>query len=170
VDLKSFNQLALSLREKLYRCALRMVGNTDEAEDVVQEAFLRLWLIRSQFDRYHNVSALAMTVTKNLCYDHLKRQKARTVLEATWLQPSQESMEKSFERRQMMDMMKNMIDTLPGLQQMIFKMKDIEGYELEEIAAITGTRVEAVRMNLSRARTKIREQLNKTYNRYDIYE
>ena len=54
-----------------------------------------------------------------------------------------------------------LISKLPTLQQVIIRMKDIEGYELAEIAEITGSQVEAVRMNLSRARKKIREQLMK---------
>ena len=51
-----------------------------------------------------------------------------------------------------------LISKLPSLQQTIIRMKDVEGYELAEIAEITGTQVEAVRVNLSRARKKIREQ------------
>ena len=54
-----------------------------------------------------------------------------------------------------------LISKLPSLQQTIIRMKDVEGYELAEIAEITGTQVEAVRVNLSRARKKIREQLMK---------
>ena len=54
-----------------------------------------------------------------------------------------------------------LISKLPSLQQTIIRMKDVEGYELAEIAEITGTQVEAVRVNLSRARKKIREWLMK---------
>ena len=58
-------------------------------------------------------------------------------------------------------MIRWLISKLPSLQQTIIRMKDVEGYELAEIAEITGTQVEAVRVNLSRARKKIREQLMK---------
>jgi putative RNA polymerase ECF-type sigma factor len=51
-----------------------------------------------------------------------------------------------------------LIAQLPALQQTIIRMKDVEGYELAEIAEITATPVENVRVNLSRARKKIREQ------------
>ena len=169
MDLQNFSQLALTQREKLYRFAWRTLGNAQDAEDAVQETLLRLWLMRAQLETYKNVSALAMTVTKNLCYDHLKRQKIRTTQQ---IQPqiSKESIENTVERRQMMEMVHKVVETLPGLQQMIFRMKDIEGYEVEEIALITGTKAQAVRMNLSRARTRIREILDKMYNKYDAYE
>ena len=51
-----------------------------------------------------------------------------------------------------------LIQQLPTLQQCIIQMKDVEGYELSEIAQITGTQIESVRVNLSRARKKVREQ------------
>jgi len=52
-----------------------------------------------------------------------------------------------------------LIEQLPPLQQMIMRLKDIEGHEVEEIAQITNTTPEAVRMNLSRARKKIRNEI-----------
>ena len=63
------------------------------------------------------------------------------------------------EQKDMVRHVKNIIETLPSLQQTIIRMKDVEGYELQEIAAITDTLVEAVRVNLSRARKKVREQM-----------
>jgi len=169
MDIYDFNQQVLILREQLYRYSLRMLGNAESAEDMVQEAFLRLWLIRSQLETYRSVPALAMKVTKNLCLDYLKQRKTATKTEIE-PQISKESAENTFERHQMFEIVKKIVDTLPGLQQMIFRMKDIEGYEVEEIALITGSKAEAVRINLSRARTKIRENIEKNYNRYDAYE
>ena len=52
---------------------------------------------------------------------------------------------------------RGIISTLPPLQQQIFRLKDLEGYETEEIADITGIAAEAVRNNLSRARKRLRE-------------
>lgn len=160
MDAQEFDRQVSGLRERLYRFSLRMLDNTEDAEDVVQEAFLRLWLMRAQFASYRSVPALAMKVAKNLCYDYLKRRKIRAAQKVFPLQSLYEPTEKSFEQRQMIESMKQIVASLPGLQQMIFKMKDIEGYTIEEIATITGTRADAVRMNLCRARSKIREKLN----------
>ena len=60
-----------------------------------------------------------------------------------------------------MEVIEFIIDNLPPLQQKIFRMKEIEGYEKEEIMLLTGCTDESLRQNLSRARKKIREQFIK---------
>jgi RNA polymerase sigma-70 factor (ECF subfamily) len=62
------------------------------------------------------------------------------------------------ERKNTQDLLQKIIKNLPTLQQAIIKMKDIEEYEVEEIAEITGTKIDAVRVNLSRARKKVRDE------------
>jgi RNA polymerase sigma-70 factor (ECF subfamily) len=62
------------------------------------------------------------------------------------------------EEQDAVKLIRRLVEQLPYLQQTIIRMKDIEGYELAEIAEITGSQIEAVRTNLSRARKKIREQ------------
>ncbi len=62
------------------------------------------------------------------------------------------------EQKDSVGIIKKIIETLPGLQRMIIYMRDVEGYELEEIAQITGTDYNAVKANLSRARKKVREK------------
>jgi RNA polymerase sigma-70 factor (ECF subfamily) len=59
----------------------------------------------------------------------------------------------------MIEFVKIIIEKLPELQKIIIKMRDIDGYEIEKIAEITGTNTTSVRMNLSRARKKVKERL-----------
>ena len=68
------------------------------------------------------------------------------------------------EKENSMFIIKRIIENLPKLQKSIIEMRDIEGYELEEIAGITGTKIEAVTVNLSRARKKVREEFTKIMN------
>jgi len=62
------------------------------------------------------------------------------------------------ERKNTTEILQKIIENLPPLQQAIIRMKDMEEYEVEEIAEITGTNIDAVRVNLSRARKKVREE------------
>lgn len=163
MELETFKITVLPLREKLINISWRMIEDRSDAEDIVQETFLKLWQIREKLDGYNSVEALAVQVVKNLALDKLKQHRpegtdiALLSLDSGTRNPGGRigSMHDTVAR------IRWLISKLPSLQQTIIRMKDVEGYELAEIAEITGTQVEAVRVNLSRARKKIREQLMK---------
>ena len=75
MELETFKITVLPLRQKMLNFSQRLVEDTAEAEDVVQEAFIKLWYIREKLDAYHSVEALAMQVTKNLSLDKIKLRK-----------------------------------------------------------------------------------------------
>lgn len=162
MELETFKITVVPLREKLLAYTLKLAEGRIDAEDVVQDVFLKLWSMREKLDDYQSVEALAFKVTKNKILDELKRCRADSLEN---MQPSvlnlhhTESPEKITEQHDTTAHIKRLIEALPSLQQTIIRMKDIEGYELSEIAEVTGTQTEAVRVNLSRARKKIREQL-----------
>lgn len=135
-----------------------MLEEEQDAEDAVQEAFLKLWQLRDSLDRYDSLVAFATTVTRNLCIDKLRvRDRHCSIDDTLYRQAAPDNPYLHLERSNTEALLKAIIDQLPGLQQAIIKLRDIEDYELEEIAAITGTSVEAVRVNLSRARKRVRE-------------
>ena len=163
MELETFKITVVPLREKLIAYTLRLADGQVEAEDVVQDVFLKLWSIRDRLDDVQNVEALAFKVTKNKVLDELKKCREERIdgITATDLYASvtTENPENDVVMNDTVAHIKRLIGMLPSLQQTIIRMKDVEGYELAEIAEITDTQVEAVRMNLSRARKKIREQL-----------
>ena len=155
MELETFKITVLPLRQKMLNFSRRLVEDAADAEDVVQEAFIKLWYIREKLDAYHSVEALAMQVTKN----KIKLRKPQgSELESVTLISEAVSPDEQLEQKDAAECIRRLIAQLPTLQQTIIRMKDIEGYELAEIAEITATPVENVRVNLSRARKKIREQ------------
>lgn len=159
MELEKFKITVLPLREKLLNISFRLLGEKADAEDVVQEAFLKLWHIRDKLDEYNSVEALAVMVTKNLALDKLKARKPIVDDSNLWLQDSGEkNPAEILEQQDAVACIRYLIEQLPSLQQTIIQMKDVDGYELSEIAEITGSQIEAVRTNLSRARKKIRER------------
>lgn len=159
MELETFKITILPLRGKMLNFSRKLVEDTADAEDVVQEAFLKLWNIRDKLDMYQSVEALAMQVTKNLSLDKVKSRKPQgSDLESLALPSDLELPDRQLEQRDAADCIRRLIAQLPTLQQTIIRMKDVEGYELAEIAEITATPVENVRVNLSRARKRIREQ------------
>lgn len=159
MELETFKIAVLPLRDKLVNFSLKLVQEKADAEDIVQEAFLKLWYIREKLDGYHSVEALAIQVTRNLALDKLRaRRPEGPDVESLSLDSGYRSPAEQLEQQDAAARIRQLIGRLPMLQQTIIRMKDVEGYELSEIAEITGTQVEAVRVNLSRARKKIREQ------------
>jgi RNA polymerase sigma-70 factor (ECF subfamily) len=153
-----FKKEIIPVREKLFLTAFRLLENKDDAEDAVQETMIRLWNLRDELEKYDNRIALAMTITKNQCIDKI-RSRGKTVSIETDLyrRASPDNPYLQLERKNTEDVLKAIIEDLPALQKAIITLKDIEGYELAEIAEITGSSNEAIRVNLSRARKKVRE-------------
>lgn len=73
MELETFKITVLPLREKLINISWRMMEDRSDAEDIVQETFLKLWQIREKLDGYNSVEALAVQVVKNLALDKLKQ-------------------------------------------------------------------------------------------------
>jgi RNA polymerase sigma-70 factor (ECF subfamily) len=158
-----FKTTIIPLRQTLFRAALKWLHQAEEAEDVVQETMLRLWNMREQLPALSNPAAFAMQITKNSCIDRLRACRENTEA-GDWQLTVNETPYSETEKNDTAGLVRQIIDRLPELQQTIIRMRDIEGYELQEIAEITGTQVSAVTVNLSRARKKVREQLTQIMN------
>ncbi len=162
MDKTGFNQLMAHLRPKLYRFALAFTKRTDEAEDVVQEIGMKLWERRGDLEALRSVEAYAMSAVKNRCLDYTRSPRNKTTELTEVLHASHEqSPYISVEQADMVGFVRKMVDLLPEQQKLVIRLRDIEGYELDEIAEILGMSGGTVRTNLSRARQKIREELLK---------
>ena len=159
MELETLKSTVLPLRDKLLKYSVKLTDDGADAEDIVQEAFLKLWYIRDRLDGYQSVEALSVQVVKNLCLDKLRSKRMDRMPEnSESILADTVTPEQLLEQHDAVAIIGRLIQQLPTLQQCIIRMKDVEGYELSEIAQITGTQIESVRVNLSRARKKVREQ------------
>ena len=158
MEQEQFKREVLPLRGQLYGYALRLLRSEEDVEDVVQEVFLKLWFMRADLARYQSIPALSMTMTKHLCINRL-RLRQRHFEEIGENMPASEhgSPHAQLEAKDGVDRVMRIIDRLPGLQQTVLRMKHVEGFEIAEIAELTGSTAEAVRVNLSRARKRVKE-------------
>ena len=128
---------------------------------------LKMWRVRDTLKSYDTPGAFATTVTKNTCLDKIRlRKQTKTIDEYITLSDG-DNPQLQLERQDTNKLIRMIIQTLPSLQQQIIMMKDIDEYETGEIAEITGTTIEAVRTNLSRARKKVREEYLKIVRGYE---
>lgn len=163
-----FKRLYLPFHPKLYRIAFALVGNQEEAEDIVQEVYSRLWERRDELAAVRNPEAYAITLTKHFCLDYLRSPRASrqaAALEETEEFQSDSSPEKKTEEKDQIRQIQRWIDKLPLNQQQVLRLQGMEDYSVEEIEQITGYTAGNIRVLLSRARKTIREQFNKLYGK-----
>ena len=150
------------LRPKLYRFALALTKRSDEAEDVVQDVGIKLWERRVELEALHSVEAYAMSAVRNRCLDYARSPHNRIdELVEAYDTAHEQTPYQMVEQADMAAFVRRLINRLPEQQQTVIRLRDIEGYELDEISEILGINEGAVRTNLSRARQKIREELLK---------
>ena len=162
---EQFKKEVLPLRYKLLLYARRILSDEEEAEDVIQEVFLKLWYMRGDLHSYNSIEALSIHITKNLCINRIRvRDRSFESIDGLHILNEEPEPDVQLEQKDSVEHVMRIIDGLPGLQQTILRMKHIDGFEIAEIAELTGSNQEAVRVNLSRARKKVRDQFFKILN------
>ena len=165
MDINEFKIQVLPLKNKIFRFAMRLTGNKEEAEDIMQNVFAKLWIKRDELDKYRNIDSLAMVITRNACIDMFRAVKMQYAdINDDFISAKDSGPEKQSELKDICKIINGIISTLPLLQKMVVHLRDVEGYNNAEVSEITGLQVNAVKVNLSRARKKIREVLSKEYS------
>lgn len=161
---KEFLNTILPCKNTLYRLAKRLLVSSDEAEDAVQEVFLKLWKGRDKIDNYRSPEAFAITITKNYCLDRLKSKQASNIKIVHNNYKNSENIERTIEGNEGVELITKIMETLPEKQKIIMQLRDIEQFEFAEISQMLEINETAIRVALSRARKAVREQLIKQYN------
>ena len=159
-----FMTVVLPFKDKLYRLAKRYLVSSEEAEDAVQEVLLKLWKGRSRMQDYKNPEAFAMTMTKNYCLDRLKSKQASNLKIVHSNYQNSDNLQKQVELSDEMQLVFKAMESLPEKQRVVMQLRDIEQFEFHEISEMLEINETAIRVNLSRARKTVREELLKQYN------
>ena len=174
MDAKEFKERVLPVSHRIFRYANRLLNNEHDSEDVVQEIWLKLWDKRDQLGNIRSMEAFAYRMTRNLCLDKIKQKKP------TYYDDREEGSyryeeadhgpdpQSRLELQDTVERVNQIIGFLPEQQKSLLQMRDIEGLEYEEIADITGLEINAIRVNISRARKKVRETIQKVYQSWKI--
>lgn len=150
-----------ALRDTVYRLARSIIGDDAEAEDVVQDIFERVWRARDAVLESDYPRAYVCRMARNLAID---RQRAKQRIQSFSLTERSAGVsdgEGHINTKDMARLTIKIIEQLPERQRLTIQMRDVEGYEMEEIAHILESDEASVRVNLSRARKAVREQLIK---------
>ncbi len=169
---RDFKTSVLPVSKKLLRFATHFLKDEDLARDVVQDVFLKLWQKRETLSEIENMEAFAMRMTRNHCIDTIRANRVVPIDADTDRKLKEETVDvhSKVELSESAGQIRRLIDRLPDLQRNVMHMRDIEQLSYDEIADITGLQVNAIRVNLSRARKKVRDEfLKMNDNETSIY-
>ncbi len=164
MDLETFQTRVFPVKNKLFRFAFRMLGSSEEAKDVVQEVFIKLWNGRDQLEGIQNMEAWCMRITKNLSLDRLRQQQRRPtddLEKGSYVHHGALSPHDSTEMKENMTRIGELMNSLPEKQRHVMHLRDVEGYSYNEICEILELDMSQVKVNLFRARNAVREKLQK---------
>ena len=178
-DKNAFNRLVLKYMDVVFNLCYRLIGDYDEANDISQETFIKVYNNLHKFKFQSSFSTWLYRITVNTCKNNLSSLRFRMSNKMIRLDASRSDLktpDKSseyivdlpdntsnpaciYERKEKEESIQNAIDSLSGNQKILIVLRDIEGKSYEEIAEITGLKIGTVKSKLARARQELRDKL-----------
>jgi RNA polymerase sigma-70 factor (ECF subfamily) len=167
-DREAFETLVDLYQDKMYYLALRMLGNAQEAEDVVQETFLRVYMNLDRYDEAHKFSTWIYRIANNLCIDRLRRRKPTLSLdfedengETTGsgyavLSGDEDRPEEQMILSELQSTVRDAIDKLPDKYKSVVILRYLHDLSLQEIGEVLDLPVTTVKTRVHRAREALR--------------
>ena len=156
----NFQNDILPLKNELFRLALRITQNTEDAKDVVQDTMLKVWSRRDTWPEIESIEAFCLTICRNVALDRRRRMDNQ----AESLPPSHDIADRSYMAnpeehavaRNRLELVKRLIDQLPEKQRSCMQLRDIEGKSYRDIATVMGINEQQVKINIYRARQAVK--------------
>lgn len=160
--MNDINEIWIPLAGRFYRVAFHLLESREDAEDAVQELYLKLLSSRKDLSSVQNPAAYGIALLKNICIDRIRRRKVRmTVQIEECMMTDVSGPEKSMVDKDRLARLMEEIDKLPERQALVLRMRTIEGLEYEEIARRTGLSQINIRVLTSMARKTLKRRMDK---------
>jgi RNA polymerase sigma-70 factor (ECF subfamily) len=163
-DKDAFRWVVQTHQRMIFSLALKMLCDEEEAKDMVQETFIRVWQSIKGFDTQKTFSTWVYTIASRLCIDRLKRARKVVALPEDELVlrrfVSDGDEQLSLENKEWVSIVKTLAESLSDKQRLVFTLCQLEGLPSAEVEQITGLDARQVKSNLYVARQTIRKRLN----------
>ena len=166
MDIESFKKDILPLKDKLFRLAKRILINPAEAEDAVQEVFIKVWQKRKDLNAIKNREAWMLKLTRNQSIDLLRSRKneREDIDQLHSIKDPQIAPDQELSSKDGFNAIKKMINQLPEQQRIVIQLRDIEGMSYQEISDLLEISISQVKVQIFRARQQLRAVLEKNYH------
>ena len=164
----SFKNDILPLKNVLYRVALRIMLNREEAEDIVQETLVKIWNKRDNWQNIDSLEAFSLTICRNIALDKKRKAGSDNASIEESLIDSADTASNPYDRmlqKDRLQMVKRIVNGLPEKQRSCMQLRDFEGKSYKEIARILTLSEEQVKVNIFRARQTVKQK----YQELDKY-
>ena len=154
-----FNVRYLGLSDILFRVARYILEDDREAEDAVQETYLKLWASRSSLDQVENPKAYSIRMIRNICLDRLRKASHLVFPDHLPEVPDVPDSVDVLDARKRLDNVLEAVKALPERQRQVLLLRTVDGLPYGEIAEKTGLNYLTLRVLLSQARAKLRKNI-----------
>lgn len=158
-DEASFTALFDRCKQQVYGYAMHFTRSEHSSEEIVQDVFLNLWVHRATLREVDRVEAYLYTVTRNRCFDHLKKLASERALKQGWALRMKRSEDTASERlldHEYQRLLDRAMEQLPLQQKKIYRLIDLQGERQEQIAEYLHISRHTVKVHLAKARAAVR--------------
>ncbi len=167
-DMVAFNELVDRYKDRLLNVIGRMLSSREEAEDVVQETFVRVYQHRQSFNFQHCLSTWIYTIGLNLARNELRKRKKFRHYDITEMQGNEAefAVEMKLPTR-LSEVLSSAINGLPEKYRTAFLLRDVQELPYEEVAKVLNVPLGTVKSRVNRARMMLREKLKPRVEEYN---
>lgn len=172
-DVESFEQLTSAYQKRAFNIAYRMLGNLEDANDVTQEALLKVYKSLHNFRGNSSFSTWLYSIVNNVCIDFIRKNKKVKLLSIDKQQEGESyqreipdeinTPECLFEKKEVKRMVHDAINQLSYEQRNIIILRDIQGFSYQEIAEMLHISIGTVKSRINRARSNLKEIISEGF-------
>ena len=170
-NLNAFREIVEQYQSFAYRIAFFLLYNEEDAKDVVQESFIRIWKHRAKINPNRKFSTWLYRIVTNLSIDWLRtrKKKHQTIISEfdkykLTIETGDTLIDDQVTNKELVKLIKKLACDLSPKQKMVFLLRDTEDLSITEVAEITGFTIGSIKTNLYHARRTIRRQLEELIN------
>ena len=164
-DRSAFRPLVIQYQRMVFSQCLKMLGDEEEAKDIMQDTFVKAWQTIGRYDPRHAFSTWLYTIATRRCIDRLKQLRRLVPLseDVEQLQHflTEDTAHRQLENEELASIVRALTAGLGDKQRVVFTLCQLEGLESDEVEAITGMDAHQVKANLYVARQNIKKRLKK---------
>jgi len=158
-DVEAFGQIIVRYQQLAWRTAYRYIGNYSDAEEIAQEAFLRILESAKNYRSLAKFSTYLYKVLANLCLDHTRKKRPQLANNLFFDKENTETPDSNLQIQERNQTIQSAVESLPARQRLAVILRYYENLSYEQIAAAMGTSIKATERLLARARKKLESSL-----------